>query len=233
MTRAINACQSTQIAKRTVLRAAGYLTLAATILACSDSPSSKQDPDRMVAEPVTLPEPIEPGLIVNQGFAFREGTETLERPWTSTQHAGPQSYRYEVNDGALKLIRIGEEPWGQVFQRVAVSEHGGERLRFSAWLSASLDNSFEPWSESTGIAVSVFTTAPGPMGTGGTRFAFSEDNAVPIELGDYGWARHDVEFDLPENARWVDVRIRLTRGGWIKAKYPSLQILESNSEETP
>lgn len=205
-----------------------WLTLALALTACRNSGTDETETDNG-ADREVVPQAIDPGLVQNPGFEYREGTEFLERPWSFTQHATTDSYVYEAENGVLTLTRIGHEPWGQVFQRVNVGDYAGQTLRYSAWLKAHFDDSFEPGFEPTGLAVSVFGRGEGMMA--GQRLLFSRDSAIDIEYGHYGWARHDLEFDLPDNATRVEIRIRLTRGGWMKAQYPSLQPLASDPDD--
>ena len=207
-----------------------WLALALMLAACRDSSSDNDDSDT-APEPETGPQPIYPGLVVNPTFELREDTQFLDRPWSFTQHATADSYTYEIENEALKLIRTGHEPWGQISQRIATTEFAGERMRYSAWLKASLDDSFEPGFETTGLAISVYGRSANPMA--GSSLLFSRDSAVPVEFGNYGWARHDLEFDLPDHASHVEIRFRLTRGGWIKVKHPSLLPIDAEPKSGP
>lgn len=175
--------------------------------------------------------PPDSGLIANPTFAPDSGTDRVGEPWSSTQHGGDRSYRTTVSAGVLRIERIGPEPWGQTVQIVPAEDLRGRRAEFSVELAGDL----EPVEGSvdlgprrkgysrTGIGVVVKGFRDDPkLRRLGTIMLEKIEHEPRLSPGEHDWERHRLTFDVPETATNIEVQIRLTRHGVLKARGPRL-----------
>lgn len=147
--------------------------------------------------------------------------------WRLSQHAGPPSYRWAVEDGVLSATRIGPEPWGQATQIVSGEDLVGRRLAFSAELAGELEPDSELTVEATGIGVRVKGRPPGMPAVMGAAIQLSRLGEPPLPRGRFDWTEQRVEFVVPEGAQQVEVSIRLGTGGTLRVRKPRLIEVES------
>lgn len=187
-------------------------------------------------------EPPDPGLIANPTFAPEDDAERVGAPWFASQHAGGRSFDTSVSDGVLTIERIGTEPWGHTIQSVPAEELQGRRVEFSVELAGSLqpvDKASETGKtlkgyHDTGLGAVVKGYRDDPrlrrlLGKTTLETVKSEE---PLEPGEHDWRRHRLVFDVPENATEIEVQIRLTHNGVLKARGPRLVALDE-SDESP
>ncbi len=143
--------------------------------------------------------------------------------WRLSQHAGPRSYEWAVDDGVLSVTRIGPEPWGQATQSIPAADLVGRTLVFSAELSGNLALDSADTVERTGIGVRVRGTSPDvPAVLGPSAIQLSATGAPALPPGELDWSEQRVAFRVPEGAEEVEVAIRLGTGGTLRARNPRL-----------
>jgi hypothetical protein len=143
--------------------------------------------------------------------------------WRLSQHAGPRSYEWAVDEGVLSVTRIGPEPWGQATQSIPAADLVGRTLVFSAELSGNLAADSAETVERTGIGVRVRGTSPDvPAMLGPSAIQLSATGAPALPPGKLDWSEQRVEFRVPEGAEEVEVAIRLGTGGTLRARNPRL-----------
>lgn len=173
----------------------------------------------------------DPGLLGNPVFASPEGGERIAPPWVATQHAGESSYRMTSRNGVLRIERIGNEPWGQLSQTVSAEGLKGRKVEFSVELSGELEPVEDPtgfWSGKTGLSV-VINGYPdsGITRHRGKRILESIEMEPGLEPGTVEWRRHSLVFDVPEKATGLQVAIRLTLDGVLRARGPRLAAVDA------
>lgn len=142
--------------------------------------------------------------------------------WRLSQHAGPASYRWVVDDGVLSATRTGPEPWGQATQVLRGEELVGRRLVFIAELAGDLEPDSELTVEPTGIGVRVKGRPPGTPAVLEAAIQLSRIGEPPLPRGRFDWTEQRVEFVVPEGAQQVEVSIRLGTGGTLRVRNPQL-----------
>lgn len=173
------------------------------------------------------------GLLENPGFEDHEGSGIVARPWSFSQHAGDTSYRVRVEEGVLRIERIGNEPWGQITQQLSpedVAAHTGAIMEFSVDISADLTDEFgEPMSP-TGPSVGIWgyadDTPPHLRGMLGSSLLLSERSPIDLGPGTHDWQRHVIRFQVPDNATRLEVAVAMTLGGEIRVRDPHLAVVD-------
>lgn len=175
-------------------------------------------------------EPHSENLLEYPGFDTHEGSDTLLRPWSFSQHAGEQSYRYTVEDGVLRIQRVGDEPWGMVSQRIArekAEDLEGMIMEFSVDISAELTEDFGEPMFPTGPSVQIWAHSGEEnlhlRAMAGTRLVLTERSE--LGPGTHDWQRHTVRFRVPEHLARLEVNVAMTLGGEIRVRDPRLVIV--------
>jgi hypothetical protein len=170
-------------------------------------------------------------LLEYTGFDTHEGTDTLLRPWSFSQHAGEQSYRYTVEGGVLRIQRIGDEPWGMVSQRITQEKLEGlegTTMEFSVDISADLTEDFGEPMFPTGPSVQIWAHSGEEnlhlRAMAGTRLVLSERSE--LGPGTHDWQRHTVRFRVPEHLARLEVNVAMTLGGEIRVRDPHLAVVD-------
>lgn len=170
-------------------------------------------------------QPPDPGLIQNPDFVDEQKADALGQPWLATQHSGDRSYVSTVSDGVLIIERIGPEPWGQVIQTVPAEPLRGKRAEFSVELAGDLKLANDPsgrWSNDTGLGVVVKGYRNRSLSMLGKAELVRAKMNPGMQPGAHDWRRYKLVFDVPENATDVQVEIRLTLSGVLRARGPRL-----------
>jgi hypothetical protein len=173
----------------------------------------------------------DPGLLRDSRFE----PESDSRPfaWVYTQHAGEESYKFEVEEGVLSITRIATQPWGQATQTVSAEGLEGVWVEFSAELSGSLVEPVRPELEPSGVGIRVLGFPPGTPRIIGKSILATEVGEPPIAVGELSWTRQALRLLVPEGATEIEVAIRLGLGGVLHARRPSLLVLRDEEVNAP
>lgn len=175
-------------------------------------------------------QPPDPGLLKGPYFSEQPHGENFSSAWAAIQHGGDDSYHMTTSDGVLRIERIGEEPWGQLVQRLSAEDLRGKTLEFSAELSGDLKkikNPKERLANKTGLGV-IVKGFPGShrLRTLGKSILLTLTSESDLSAGEHDWKRHSIVFTVPEGATDIQVAIRMTNGGVLKARGPRLLVVE-------
>ena len=173
-------------------------------------------------------------LMVNGGFV-REEDGTLQ-PWRAGQHAGENSFRYDVADGVLTIERIASQPWYYFVQDIDVSELKGHRLYYSADLKLNLSGEGynEVWEPGGGLHVLIWGLV-GPA-IAGSRQIFNSTFEHEPHIGTTDWFTPEISFVVPDNASAMKVGFEQRADGSMAARNPVLLDCgpaEAGTEATP
>lgn len=173
----------------------------------------------------------DPDLIAVSGFAGDDGR--LQRPWSFVHHATLGSYRLNVNDGILSIERTGPEPSATLAQSLpaeTVAKIGGSTLVFAADLRANLET--DTWGtpvSPTGMVVRMHSPPAGGSSHIAARLGTGRQQTVRLDLSPSirmnDWQRHELEFDVPEDAERLTVSFAMTAGGILEIRNPSLTLV--------
>ena len=148
-------------------------------------------------------------LLVDTGFTL---TREADQRWQLSQHTGPRSFQLTPADGALRIERIGDEPWMLLQQTVKDERFKGATLVYRVEMKGEgLEGNFgfEP-------KAGVYTR----IGTGGrAKLAPQSPN-----LGDWEWQTFEERILLPSAVDRVQVGLVHQTGGVLLARNPSLVI---------
>jgi hypothetical protein len=143
------------------------------------------------------------GLLENGGF---EADPQSPRPWGMYVHADGEAYRLELGAGHARsgsrgalIVRVRDEPWGGLFQSVAVDGLHGRTLNLSAWVRG------DDLSENAQLLARV-TRAGG-------AFAVSETQLAAADIDASEWRPLQVDIQVPDDAVALEVAIVLNGGG--------------------
>ncbi|MET1080761.1 MAG: hypothetical protein ABWY06_22345 [Pseudomonas sp.] len=196
----------------------------ATLLLCACSPS--------VGTPAYIAP--EPGLIGNPRFESKANKPNkIAEPWLTSQHAGVPSYEFSSLDGVLSIKRVDEQVWAHLAQRIDVSQLHGQTLEFSVELSGTLDQSHGEPLGPTGLGLTLRGKTPDqPRSMPNRAILFNQSSEPGMSVGAQDWQRQSLRFKVPttEEARDVEAElyIVMTLGGELKARGPSLQVVETD-----
>lgn len=212
------------------------------LMACSESdkksePSAQTPPPQ--AETPKQPEaPYEPppsGLLENGDFAV--DNRGVPVGWSFQQHANTSSFTIAVDDGVVKIVRIGTEPWGvlrQSFRRGAVEPLLGKTLEFSAEIAGEFNEEYGEPMEPPGLTVRVRGVRAGSPAMLGVSTLLTASETLDTTSGYLPWRRYTLRFALPDadKVRGVDfdLGILMTMGGEMRVRGASLQVVETNAE---
>ena len=117
-----------------------------------------------------------PGSIAlrNPDFEAKPGADGATDGWSTSQHAGPVSYKFGIDHGtsatgaaSLRIERTREQVYGMIAQNVPISAHAGRTIEFSAQMKTA-DVGPEGWQlmlTFTGGVPNPRHTAPALSGT--------------------------------------------------------------------
>lgn len=151
-------------------------------------------------------------------------------PWQASQHSGPTSYTFEVEDGVLTIRRIDREPWGQVTHPFDFGPFRGQRLRWSVEAAGDLNEQWTARLERTGIGVLIFAQDDALSAFVGRNMLLTDYIPTPVQIGRFDWTRIEHEFEVPANAGRGEVSIRMTMGGQLKLRNPRLERVEPEAD---
>ena len=179
--------------------------------ACSGQPSATQQ------TAAAAPERCKKGDNVLQATDFTR-VSGRRYPWRGFQHAR-RSFTVDADDGVLTITQMASEPWFYYAQRVNDARLIGRRLEFSADLKGNIiaEPKFHGWDHVGGLYYST--------NQGKTRLYTSIAEHEPNQ-GEWDWQRVSVEFTVPKDATEVQVGFTHQAKGWLKARNPTLRILE-------
>jgi hypothetical protein len=167
------------------------------------------------------------GLLKDPAFAMPGELE--EHPlqhWHLSQHAGDPSYELRFGGSMIKLLRVGSEPWGVLQQHLDGSDFAGKTLEFSAELAGDLDDDWGPPIQATGLTVTVLGFAPQDVPMMGKRHLLVRGSDPGLPTGSIDWQRHSIRFEVPVGRELeLLVGVMLTRGGELRIRNPSLQVI--------
>ena len=139
----------------------------------------------------------------------------LGRGWRMAQHTGDLSFGVSAHEGALKIERIGEEPWMLYRQTVQTAELSGATLRYSAELKGNAPG--EPMLHGFDHVAGLYLKA----GRERARLADHQPN-----VGQWDWQAVTVEEQIPAGVSSVRVGFVHQAGGTLWARNPSLVIVD-------
>ncbi|HRQ63274.1 MAG TPA: hypothetical protein PKZ76_00160 [Xanthomonadaceae bacterium] len=168
--------------------------------------------------------PPGPGLLLDAGFVPEADDRRFA--WRYTQHAGEDSYIFDVADGVLEIRRMATQPWALASQVLSAQGLEGAVLEFSAELSGSLTELGRPLIEVTGLAVNVRGISPLIPFAAGKSTLFTATVEPGLGVGEYDWHRQSLRFEVPPGATDIEVAIQHGLGGTLRARWPSLVVLE-------
>ena len=155
-------------------------------------------------------------LLIDTGFTLSRETD---QRWQLSQHTGPQSFQLTSSDGALRIERIGDEPWMLLQQTVKDERFKGATLVYRVEMKGEgLEGNFgfEP-------KAGIYTR----IGTGGrAQLAPQGPN-----LGDWEWQTFEERIPLPSAVDRVQVGLVHQTGGVLLARNPSLVIERCELDE--
>ncbi len=175
-------------------------------------------------------QPPDPGLLQSPYFSEQRHEEDFSPAWAAIQHGGDDSFHMTTSDGVLRIEKIGEEPWGQLVQNLSAEDLRGKKLEFSAELSGDLkeiENPADRLGNKTGLGV-IVKGYPGShrLRTLGKSILLTLTSESDLSEGKHDWKRHSIVFTVPESATDIQVAIRMTHAGVLKARGPRLVIAE-------
>ena len=190
-------------------------TLALCLTACASDPHSDGPEIAGAANATTEAEDVNSrcnesdNLLTNTDFA-------TAGDWIYTQHAGEKSFGVRIDQGVLKIVRIGPEPWMVYRQRVPLSSTPAQRLRFSAELKGEI--LFTPpdhtWEHVAGLYLQLRPSA----------YASVAEH-LPNQ-GVWEWQEVAIEIDVPIYTTHAFVGFTHQGGGTLWARNPSLVLLD-------
>ncbi|WP_151702561.1 hypothetical protein [Nitrincola alkalilacustris] len=164
--------------------------------------------------------------ILDSGFE-PDGRGGVARPWSTSQHSDHPSYVFSVDDGVLSIRRFDFEPWGQVAQRLDATPFAGKRLEFVVELSGEFDLSYGEPIEPTGISVVLRGLDEDIR----YRMLGSQILKTPYaSIGEFEggmeWQPLSLVFDVPPLATELEVFVRMSLGGELRARNPRLTLVD-------
>lgn len=202
-----------------------------TLAACSEASdptvniADAVDPSQ-AAEPSEAAEAVAPGLIRDPLFALAGESMPLQH-WRLYQHAGDASYAMEIQQGEVRIKRIGVEPWGSIEQTLSADAWVGKTLEWSAELSGELGESRGEAFDASGLSVTVMGFGPSDLPMMGARHLLTLTSEPPLSTGPVAPQRYRIRFVVPEGRELeLKVAVQLTRDGELRMRAPSLQVIE-------
>jgi hypothetical protein len=169
--------------------------------------------------------------LANAGFeSTRPGKLGAPEGWWVVQHAGPESYRFSVDDTtkhagerSMRVENVGPEPYGMVFQAIDATPYRGRTVRFAAWIrtEATTGNRF-----GTGAGLHLQTLRRGyPRDAAAMR-----KNAVK---GTTDWTRYELVLAVANDADQIEVGLNLFGGGVAWLDEATLDVVEPAKRTAP
>lgn len=174
------------------------------------------------------PEPS-PNLL-QPDFVDEHGKRT--RHWVLINHANPGSYILDFEDNAVRMERVGPEPWARLQQNLSgqhIEAAGGQWVAFSAELKGHLDNSEHPdFSGESGLHVQLVSKPPEDLRARSQGIKNTEEHTlgIPVVADIPDWQQHVLEFYLPEDIRRIEASLIMASGGWLKMRNPALRVID-------
>jgi hypothetical protein len=174
---------------------------------------------------------VDPGLLLDPNFIPE--SDGRGAAWVFSQHAGEDSYRFDIEDGVLSITRIATQPWGQAVQVVEAEGLEGQWIEFSAELSGSLVEPVRPELEPSGVSMRMLGFPPGTPRIVGRSILEAAVGEPPVVVGELPWTRHAVRIQVPEGTTHIEVAIVLGLGGTLRARNPALRVVEAGVVAAP
>jgi Carbohydrate binding domain len=186
------------------------LAVALALLACMSLPVHAQTRPPAVA-PERAVRPIASVALVNAGFeSTQQGPLGAPEGWWAVQHAGPRSYTFTLDttnphsgERSLKVVNIGPEPFGSIFQKVGAAPYRGRTLRLAAWLRTE-GTKGNRYGAGAGLNLQSMK--------GGYPIASVMMRKDAVE-GTTDWARYEVTLKVPDDAEHVELGLNLFGAG--------------------
>ena len=139
--------------------------------------------------------------------------------WRSMQHSSQPSFVLAIEEDVLTITQAGSEPWFVFKQAVDTAQVAGKRVMLSADMRGDIKT--EPrthgFEYKAGLYYRVVTSDRSSQ-------SFSGDQQPNI--GEWDWRSFEVEVQVPQNLRSLEIGFFHQAGGVLYAKNPSLVILE-------
>jgi hypothetical protein len=190
----------------------GVVVVAAWLAAAAHAQPSIAPP---AVPPDKAAKPIARIALVNAGFeSANAGKLGAPEGWWAVQHAGPESYRFRLDDAvrheggrSLRVENVGSEPYGMIYQPLDAAPYRGKTVRFAAWIRSenAAGNRF-----GKGAGLHLQTLRRGfPLDVASMR-----RNAVH---GTTDWTRYEVVLAVGSEADQIEVGMNLFGPGiaWI------------------
>ena len=151
-------------------------------------------------------------LLVDTGFTL---TREADQRWQLSQHTGPRSFQLTPADGALRIERIGDEPWMLLTQQVTLPELDPDQ-RYTLEMSAELKGNVQTEPELHGFEhkAGLF------IRSGAASMAEHEPNS-----GVWDWQRVDMSVAPLPGSKSVQAGFLHQGGGTLWARDPSLKLV--------
>ncbi len=139
--------------------------------------------------------------------------------WGSTQHSSKPSFEISVKDDTLTIEQKAREPWIIYRQRIDAKPLLGHSVEFSAelWGEVLAEPKLHGFEHKAGLYYRVNTRSRARL----SSFAEHEPHA-----GQWDWQAMSANFNVPEDARWVEVGFMHQAGGILRARRPQLVIVD-------
>ncbi|MEH6589860.1 MAG: hypothetical protein V7746_06390 [Halioglobus sp.] len=165
-------------------------------------------------------------LIKDPTFSTRTPRENLKH-WTTAQHAGENSYQYNIDNGELNIRKIGTQPWFVFKQRMDISEQAGNKLAFSAELKLDLQAPAIEHSFTAGGG--LFLTAKA-RANGQGRVLMSASLLHEPRIGKVDWHPVQVVVELPDKTRSLVLGGTQQADGSFSIRNPKLQRVDESKQ---
>ena len=162
-------------------------------------------------------------LLKNPQFLYSKD-RSFPNHWGASQHAGEPSFAIKIDSGALKVTKIGTQPWFLLIQKMSAVDWVGKKIRYTADIKLSLNandlsHKFEPGG---GLFLRVYGDM-NPMGD--DRLLLNSGRDHKPKLGITDWMPTAIEYILPEKANRLVVGLMHQANGSISIRNPSLSVI--------
>jgi hypothetical protein len=165
-------------------------------------------------------------LIKNPGFSTQTTRGSLKH-WTTAQHAGENSYQYNVDKGEVTIRKIGTQPWFVFKQRLDIPAPAGKKLAFYAELE--LDLQAPTREQAPPIGGGLFLTAKART-NGQGRVLMDASLLHEPRIGKVDWRPVQVVVELPAKTRSLIFGGMQRADGTLKIRNPKLQLVDESEQ---
>lgn len=165
-------------------------------------------------------------LIKDPAFNTRTDRGNLKH-WATAQHAGENSYQYDIDDGELSIRKIGTQPWFVFKQRMDIPAQAGKKLAFYAELELDLQEPVEEHGFKVGGGL-LLTAKARPNGQG--KVLLDASLLHEPHLGKVDWRPVQVVVELPDKTRSLILGAMQRADGSLKIRNPKLQWVDESEQ---